>query len=243
MYISKVKLSNSEYKYVIPFDPKEELIGCYDFLRVNHSVQNYAPWNTDILDKAHNLLSGIPTNKVVLDIGAHIGTFTSLAAVNEEHQFLAFEPNIESFIRLYATVKTNCWSNVSVFNVGIGQIKTDQDYSVANLKIPLSEVSGYSSFGDSDKLGLYKLQSAIILDLFPKAFSPDDIGLIKIDAEAHSVSALNALLGTIDLQTTKPPIIIELKGNELEYVSRILGLTGYACTPIGDKDEDYLFTI
>ena len=81
----------------------------------------------------------INESDTVIDIGAHIGFFTIIAAVKAKRgKILAFEPNNKSFELLRENIKLNKFENTIITNSGVlditgkAELFLSDDYSIGN---------------------------------------------------------------------------------------------------------------
>ncbi len=115
----------------------------------------------------------------VIDIGAHIGYYTLIAArgVGPNGKVYAFEPEVENYRWLQKNIEINGYQNVTTVSKAVAE-------KTGSLKLWLGNGSGthsiYPEPGGSQK---NELVEATTIDDFLKAEGWPPIGVIKIDAE------------------------------------------------------------
>ena len=175
------------------------------------------PWTLDqmIVDEVLSEIytKGVPLydNDVVVDAGAHIGTFT-LYASQFASKVYAFEPHPENFEYLTKNVKDNDVKNVELINVAVldydGEAKFPMAFSFGN--------TGGSHVSDAGEL----IVRSVKLDtVVPKA------DFLKIDVEG---AEMKVLAGAQRLLKSGPKIAMEVhSGMNLTEVERTLKGYGY----------------
>lgn len=196
---------------------------------INHKIE-HIPYLYDL----HNLNEevDIGKNKIIFDIGAHIGSFSLKYSKN--NKIYAFEPNKENYLFLIQNVRDNkLEKNIIIFNFSISNKNGFR-------KLKLSSGSGGHSFHTISKN--YEKVKTIALDEFIKLRKISHVDIIKIDVEGDE---LNVLIGAKKLlEKMSPVIIVELhpwyisskkilkKLKEFNYkVNSINGLKIYASKP------------
>ncbi|OGH19222.1 MAG: hypothetical protein A3D74_04960 [Candidatus Levybacteria bacterium RIFCSPHIGHO2_02_FULL_37_13] len=137
-------------------------------------------------------LKNIQNNTVVIDIGAHIGAFSLLAATKytESHIF-AFEPSIENFSLLNKNVKANNLSKrISTFNIAV----TDGKKKTVTLYEHPSNLGMHSVIFDYN-LGEKGQRQEVLATTLDRIFSENKIKnchLLKLDCEGAEYGILFA---------------------------------------------------
>lgn len=126
---------------------------------------------------------------IVLDIGAHIGYYTLMAAkrVGSKGQVYAFEPNLDNCKLLTKNLKVNGYKNVILVNKAIAD-------STKKAKLFLSRVStGMHSLIDidNDSENTTLIDTVSLDDFFGK--TPLRISVIKMDIEGGEFTALEGM--------------------------------------------------
>lgn len=186
------------------------------------------------------------TGPVMLDIGAHTGSFSLLPVFNSQIKVYAFEPSPWIYELLKTNIKLNNISkNTLTYNIALSN-----NSGVALLKIPKNKKdSGLATLGnpirfkDIEEIEI-KTQK---IDSFIKEHNIKKIDFIKIDTEGAELSILNGGIETI--KKYKPYMLIECDqkntdqfGYNTEDIETLLQSVGYKiewldqanifCTPI-----------
>ncbi len=147
------------------------ILGIYEPLMVKHFQERIKPGDT------------------VLDIGAHIGYYTLMAAkrVGSKGQVYAFEPNIDNCALLTKNLKINGYKNIVLVNKAVAQ-------SSKKAKLFLSRTStGMHSLIDIDNDSKNSTMVDIVSldDFFGK--NPPPVSVIKMDIEGGEYSAVEGM--------------------------------------------------
>lgn len=147
------------------------ILGIYEPLAVKHFQERIKPGD------------------IVLDIGAHIGYYTLMAAkrVGNSGKVYAFEPNMDNSALLTKNLKLNKYKNVVLINKAIAQ-------SSKKAKLFLSRVStGMHSLIDidNDSENTTLIDTVSLDKFFGK--NPPPISVIKMDIEGGEYSALEGM--------------------------------------------------
>lgn len=164
------------------------------------------------------LLSHIPINGIVLDIGGFIGdhTIAYLNKVGENGIVYAFEPYIKAFECLEFNLKD--YKNVKAFNYALGN---SEDY----ISIEIVETNdGMNFIKEGNEVRITKL------DTISQNFTKLDF--IKIDCEGYELEVLKG--GQHTIQKFKPKMLIEInemtlnrQGIKREDIYEWLDTAGY----------------
>ncbi len=193
----------------------------------------------------------IPTDGVVLDVGAHAGQFTKLfAAMVPKGHVHAFEPGSYALSILRSVKSFKRLSNVTVHDCGLGDSST-----AGVLNVPVKESGsigfGLSIVGDSRTLERQSIAEEVTIRSLDEVVVEHDIrriDFIKVDIEG---SEMRMLVGAREtLSRFSPALYIELvnghlarRGDSMENLTGYLGNLGYR--PIGDpciQEGNQLFT-
>lgn len=127
----------------------------------------------------------IQPGDTVIDIGAHIGTFTLVAAkkVGPTGQVFAFEPLLKNFLLLKKNVEANGYTNVTVVNKAI----SDENGS-AKLFLSNEDNFGDQRIYDSVENRKFLKIKTVTLDSFLSKLKKVDV--IKMDIQGSEIKAL-----------------------------------------------------
>lgn len=134
---------------------------------------------------------------VVLDLGAHCGTYTVKAAlaVGLSGRVIAIEPSEQNYQLLQANVQVNGLQNVTTLRAGVWSTR-------GMLPLRLSAVSVAHTFQDrlegaSSTTQIEEVQVDTV-DNICQAFHLDRIDFIKIDIEGSEIEALRGMQKTLE---------------------------------------------
>lgn len=156
------------------------------------------------------------TDKIFLDIGAHIGSY-SLSLADNFDEVHAFEPNPEVFNHLCANIALKNKSNQIIpHRAALSDIRSVKDYFVRSSD---GGGNGVEPVTKNEKTEFFKIDT-YQLDSFK--FNKE-IGLIKIDIEGHEAEMLKGAYDTLEASNF-PPIIFESwgQGTHLKYSQEML---------------------
>jgi len=156
--------------------------------------------------------------QVALDIGANIGYFSSVLAqvVGPKGSVFAFEPVAGTFRQLELTKEANKFSNLNLFQCGLGEKPEELDIAYD------PSISGNSSLYDRSNQGTQKAKERIQIKTLDALYEEGRIPLcdfIKIDVEGHEIQALTG--GVKYLQQSCPILLYE-------FNSETVQLAGYS---------------
>ena len=128
----------------------------------------------------------VKEGQTVVDIGAHIGYYTLLAAklVGRRGRVLAFEPDLENYKKLLQNVKLNEYKHVYPVKKAISDI-----VGTAKLWLHPSSSSNHSLFGFGERTKYINVSVTTLDEFFKrKGYGPVDV--VKIDVEGAELSVL-----------------------------------------------------
>jgi FkbM family methyltransferase len=202
-----------------------------------HIVNTSSFFESDILT---NLEKYIPTNSVILDVGANIGNHSIFwATIGKASVVHAFEPVPETYKILCKNIEINSISKVvTPHNIGLGKKQ-----SAAVIDFHASDNIGGTSIKESNILNKYVMRVDCLdnMDLKLKK-----IDFIKIDVEGFEIDVLMGMLKT--LEKYRPIVFIEsflpgmheylpCNGNEVLDMFKSLKYK----SPISYPDGNWLF--
>jgi FkbM family methyltransferase len=203
-----------------------------------HGLDNYEPEVLDVL------LALSRDARVVIDVGAHVGSLTMLVALNNpESQIIAFEPVAEVFERLATNVGLNRLSNTMCVRAAVGA-------GPARLPLyaPLGRVDTVASLSVGHRVTwaagpwVCELTDVVSLDDFAKEAELDTVDLLKIDVELHEPEVFMGMQGI--LMQHRPHIICEVlphgdgaqhRASVIDHVLREHGYFVYVLRPEGPE--------
>jgi FkbM family methyltransferase len=138
-------------------------------------------------------------DKIFVDIGAHIGTYSWLLVDSFKHVY-AFEPNPSVFNVLCANIHLRGYSNnITPYRIGLSDRNSTLQYYERGLD---GGGNGFENTRATDIGG--KLIDVRTLD----SYNIDNIGFIKIDVEGHEKNVLMGSKETLK-RNGYPPILFE----------------------------------
>lgn len=160
-------------------------------------------------------------DKICLDIGAHIGTYTTKLAQKAKKVY-SFECNPKVFCHLAANVELHDISEkVQLYQFGLGNETKHVEYFIRSNDgggNGVKSLGKNDSYLDSRQIIIYKLD-----ELYGFGESgTNEIGFIKIDVEGFEKEVLEGAKETI-IKNNYPPILFESWG---EWKDKEMGSTG-----------------
>ncbi len=197
-------------QYISAF-PREEYIICeipnqgkfyvepYRHDSIKNVLRSGQVWEPHILEKIYQ---HVKSGTVVLDIGAHIGTFTipMAKAVGKNGTVYAFEPQRKIFRELCKNCELNGVANVICHRIAVG----DQQQIIEMDKETFPGSEGSTGIGHGGDIAEMRTIDS---------FNLKNVSFIKIDVERSEEQVLDGMIHTI--QINQPVIIIELQGGYL----------------------------
>ncbi len=196
--------------------------------KVQTMYGNFFSWKDDLITQqlqkfsAHTrnelamLKSFIKSGDNIVDIGAHIGTFSVPFARfnNGEGKVFAFEANPDNFELLKKNITTNNLTQSIIPTHGVVSEKEE----VFTMRLPQQANSGmyyYEAISENDEIRI----SAVHIDKwYQQQEQPLKIDLIKIDVEGAELSVLNSCKQLIDQH--RPIIYVEIASEMLHREGR-----------------------
>ncbi len=144
------------------------------------------------IQKMHQKQYRLKSGDVVVDAGAHIGTFTVLAArtVGTEGKVIAFEPEAKNLDFLRRNVEANDLGNVVIIPKGLWS-QPDK------LRFNLSEFTGEHSFATNGVGSEFAEVEVDALDNVLQELGIPRVDFIKMDIEAAEIEALKGMEATL----------------------------------------------
>jgi len=219
------RILNREYR-------KKIFNGFYMLVTPSEHIQQQLFWYGYYEKPVSHLLEKLTkADSIILDIGAHIGYFTLVAAkIAKKGTVYAFEPVTKVFQRLQKNIEENNLSNVIPIHAAVGQLAND-----AVIYISREDNVGMSSLRPPENFsGFTQPIPVMCVDEWIKETGIDNVGVIKLDVEGSELFALQGMKQT--LINLKPVVIVEINAATLSYfdlrpgdvVDFVLDL-GYRC--------------
>lgn len=176
-------------------------------------------------------------SRVFLDIGAHVGYFSLLAAhANPACQVFAFEPMAANLARLRRHVGLNGRPNIHPVESAVGDRHGTSTFYFGSAEggAPLSSSTSYEYM--QRRQALRSFQSPITtVDRFVEEQALSTVDLVKIDTETTESDVLEGMRNTIS--RFRPRIIIEVlragMPDRIDAIARCHGYKAYLLTSTG----------
>jgi len=221
---------------------REDNVDWIDFQLATKGV--FSPIHTWVVDEF------ITEDSVVVDVGAHIGTFT-VPAAKKAKIVHSFEPVIQSFLRLTEHIEMNSLSNVTPHNFALGDSLTSAEieympmFNTGAAKLTISRGALiFHDLGDEHAPPKYRMLVKTLDSLDLPA-----LDFLKCDTEGCELLVVRGAIETI--KKFRPVMVMEHNYiGEIDEVLKVLADAGvpYGCTTIQDpsmgSDEphtDYLY--
>ena len=165
----------------------------------------------------------IKKGDVVLDIGAHIGYYTLIAAdiVGDKGKVYAFEPDPKNFTLLERNVHENGYKNVVLVNKAVAE-----ETGSLRLYLNTENTGDHRIYKASDKRKSIKIQAITIDDFFKD--KNKKVNMIKMDIQGSEVRAFKGALKlirqnqNIKILTEFWPYGLKLSGSSAKEYVRLL---------------------
>ena len=166
-------------------------------------------------------------NDVVIDVGAHIGTYTIPIAIQIEEcgKILAFEPNPNNIILLKKNIELNELKNITLFE----NAASDKN-QITNLI--LSDDPMLSAITDDTEEKNIEIE-CITLDSINEQLELKRIDWLKIDAEGSEIKVLKG--SEKILKKFHPKIIVEVRKENEDVIKKFLCKEGYDIKYLGGE--------
>ncbi|MBE8540562.1 FkbM family methyltransferase [Geoglobus acetivorans] len=151
---------------------------------------------------------------IVVDVGAHFGFYTLIAAerVGDSGIVLAFEPSSFNYEILTLNINSNNYKNIETFNFALGDTNT-----IAKLALPKGSKSGENTMGIAENA---EIVENVQVKRFDSIFYEDKLltrapDIIKIDVEGAEVLVLR---GFGDILHNVKYILCEIHPNQMKLL-------------------------
>jgi FkbM family methyltransferase len=144
-------------------------------------------------------------DKIMLDIGAHTGTYAISLSDNCEQVF-AFEPQKMTYYALCGSVALSNLKNINCLNIGLG---SDEQAGIKDLFIVSNDGGGSTVINSNDS---NKQQRVLAIEQITiktlDSLNINNIGFIKMDVEDNELNVLKGSLDTLK-NSNYPKILFE----------------------------------
>jgi len=189
--------------------------------------------------------SSLKPGDVFVDVGAHVGYYTLLAAklVGESGKVVAVEPNPPTIVRLEKDIALNPFKNIIVQKVAC----TDKETTLKFYQAPLENTGESSMNKGNAHQGSEISVPGVPLDKIVQDLGIKRVDMVKIDVEGAEMMVLGGMTNIIS--TYHPKFDIELKddllknmGSSLEAAKALFIKNGYTMQAF-DGTDDYLWIV
>lgn len=170
--------------------------------------------------------------KLILDVGAHTGTYSLLSALNSKADVYAFEPFLPNFSRLLLNLRANHVNRVLAIPRAASSTEGTFDFSIN------SSMWYLSSGGHLGNDGKHRIAvSTCKIDSYTK---DKHVDLIKIDTEGHEPFVIQGAMQTI--AASKPTLMLEWNNytsgiEDIKQTEDFLHNQGYKFYAVDDKEK------
>ena len=176
----------------------------------------------------------VTKDKIILDIGAHTGTYAISLAESSQHVY-CFEPQKMTYYALCGSVALSNKQNITCFQTGLG---SEDQVGKKTLKIVSNDGGGSSIHAIQ---GIMREEEIEIRTL--DSYSLDNIGFIKMDVEENELNVLKGATKTI-MRSNYPKILFESNPNDItiraELFDYLMNTLDYRISPISGDENMYL---
>ena len=173
------------------------------------------------------------TDKNVLDIGAHTGTY-AISLADYCQQVYAFEPQRMTYYALCGGVALSNRTNITCLNIALG---SPNQIGSGQLKIVSPDGGGSTLLAPSTSVLRQETVTIQTLD----QQNLNSIGFIKIDVEGNELAVIEGGLETLK-RSNYPPIIFELNDIDQPNPIKLLEQIGYHVQTINNYNNMRLAT-
>lgn len=191
----------------------------------------------DVWDRQQTLLfeSLLSKDMVFVDVGAHIGYYTLLAArrVGTRGKVYAFEPAPDNFRLLARNVAQNSFTNVVAESLAVARHRGRAQFTLSENDSASHSLAGALNGGRSVEVGTTSLDEYF-------SASQGRIDVVKLDAEGAELDILEGMQQTLArnpgliLFTEVYPRAMEAFGNSPEEFLARLDALGFSVTPFDE---------
>lgn len=169
-------------------------------------------------------------NKIMLDIGAHSGTYSICLADKCKHIY-SFEPQRLTYYSLCGSVSLSNLTNVTCLNYGLG---SPEQVGENKLFIVSNDGGGSTLIQTQNQVLTTEIVNIRTLD----SFEIDNIGFIKMDVEENELNVLKGALDTLR-RSNYPCILFESNTHDKQLFDYLISLS-YKINPIDGYNNMFL---
>ncbi|MEK6887269.1 MAG: FkbM family methyltransferase [Nanoarchaeota archaeon] len=184
------------------------------------------------IQKPYKLLFEVNNPKIILDFGAHIGSFSIMAAKKYPNsKIYAFEASNENFLNLQKNIKINNIKNIRTFNIGISDKNAILRFFINEKNTILNTFINTAQFNNSKN---YKVRCKKLSTLFNE-LKIKHCDFLKLDVEGFEYRILkssekNGVLKNIGALTAE----IDVTSSNFKKTTALLNRNGFATSINGD---------
>lgn len=169
-------------------------------------------------DTSKNILSNLPKDGIFIDIGAHFGYFSSLAAnvLSDKGKVISIEAMPSTFKYLQKNLKENS-RGAEIHTINKAAFNKETTLNFSDYGVVFSSLN--SAFGirndsvDQSHVTDIKVPT-LLVDNLVQELSLERVDVVKIDAESSEYYVLEGMIKT--LEAFSPVVIIELGDDGIE---------------------------
>jgi len=188
---------------------------------ISLAIGNYEPETTKIFEDV------IKPGMYVIDVGAHVGYYTLLAAraVGPDGRVVAFEPDESNYAALETNIKLNDYHNVITVKSAVSDYDGQASLAMSNLYSGIH----YLDYKEQGNDGVDVDTTTI--DTFLDSHENPEIGLVKIDVEGSEERVLDGMTRLLNRQNAinivlefHPKLLERSDVNPLEFLKKLFSL-------------------
>jgi len=212
--IYEMLIHGRNYEITIPFDLGERIQLNLDdrlpmqlFYHGLYEVEKY---------KAKFFCNFVKEGDVVLDVGAHIGYYTLLAAVRvgDSGHIHAFEPVSKIFERLSRNISINKITNVTLNRIAV----SDKCGKISIFVADNTNTGKSSLFRMLNFSGVIEDVDSITIDKYLEQKAVEKVHLVKIDVEGNELAVLKGMTHMLSVQNP-PCLLVEVNDKNLRMAN------------------------
>ena len=171
---------------------------------------------------------------VVIDVGAHIGRYTLIAA-ERGAKVIAIEPDPSNFLVLEQNVRLNGFSNVVLVNEamtstpGLLVLSKAGLFNTGTSSVRAANANAPTTHQERSEVYV----QGGTLDGIVQAYSLTRIDWLKIDVEGHEIAVLEGALAALSVTRS---LILEVTESTKEACKRIVEENGFSLVAIEEGD-------